>query len=244
MLILFLLYPYSLISKNIYLEYEIDWKSIHLADLIWDIEINDNTYSLIATIKSYGVSDTIYNYRSVTKINGNIEGNQLRPLSYDSFSKSRSQDRYVTMSFNANGELVTFEVSKEFSPEEIEFQNGLIANYKYFTDPITQLVQYFLFESNTDRMIIDGLNIYKLNSKILPNVIFKENNPTIYVGNANSQEIFFEFFQGLQKKDKKNNMKKILVDYFTEENINIPVKFTLESKKFNANLYLKNYSIQ
>lgn len=38
-------------------------------------------------------------------------------------------------------------------------------------------------------------------------------------------------------------MKKILVDYFTEEKINIPIKFQLQSTKFNANLYLKNYLI-
>ena len=107
-----------------------------------------------------------------------------------------------------------------------------------------KLVQYFLFESNTDRMIIDGFNIYKLNSKSLADIIIEQNNPTIFIGKAKSKEIFFEFFQGLQKKDKKNNMKKILVNYFTKDEINIPIEFKLESKKFNANLYLKKYSIQ
>ena len=243
LLIISLLYPYSLFSKNIYLEYEIDWKSIHLADLIWDIDVNDETYDLTVTINSYGINDKIYKYRSVTKINGIIDGNQLRPLSYDSFSKSRSQNRHVSLVFNESGEVISMDLSKEFSKEEVELQNELLAQYQYFTDPITQLVQYFLFESNTDRMILDGLNIYKLDSKMLPNLTYKPNNPTIFNGEAKSQEIFFEFFQGLQKKDKKNNMKKILVDYFTEEKINIPIKFQLQSTKFNANLYLKNYLI-
>ena len=231
-------------SKNIYLEYEIDWKSIHLADLIWDIYVNDETYDLTVTINSYGINDKIYKYRSVTKINGIIDGNQLRPLSYDSFSKSRSQNRHVSLKFNESGEVSSIDLSKEFSKVEVELQNATLTKYQYFTDPITQLVQYFLFESNTDRMIIDGFNIYKLNSKSLADIIIEQNNPTIFIGKAKSKEIFFEFFQGLQKKDKKNNMKKILVNYFTKDEINIPIEFKLESKKFNANLYLKKYSIQ
>ena len=38
------LYPYYLHSKDINLQYEIDWNSIHLADIFWSISINKNEY--------------------------------------------------------------------------------------------------------------------------------------------------------------------------------------------------------
>ena len=72
-IIFLIIYPYYLNSKVINLKYEIDWKSIHLADLFWKIKIEDNLYEIDFTIKSYGVTDKIYGYESITKVSGEIK---------------------------------------------------------------------------------------------------------------------------------------------------------------------------
>jgi hypothetical protein len=70
-----------------------------------------------------------------------------------------------------------------------------------------------------------------------------ENNPTIYNGNVKLYNLTFPFFEGLHKIDKKNNLNKIFTYYFENEFLDIPAKFQINSKKFNANLYLKSFNI-
>ena len=194
-------------------------------------------------IKSYGLTDKIYNYKSLTLIEGIIEDNQLRPIIYKSSTKSSRQDVFYNIEFSKNGEILNYEISKELSPEQVSLYDQLLDQYQYFTDPISQLVQYFLYNTNSDRLIYDGLNIYKLSNESMADINFENNNPTIHEGITNRMKLFFPFFEGLHKKNKKNNLKEITM-YFTKiENINIPVQYDILSKKFNAKLYLKKLEI-
>ena len=52
-------------SKEINLKFEIDWKSIHLADIEWDVFLNKDDYSIDFVIQSYGMTDKIFKYKSV-----------------------------------------------------------------------------------------------------------------------------------------------------------------------------------
>jgi hypothetical protein len=46
-----------LFSKEINLKFEIDWKSVHLADIEWDISLKKDNYSIDFVIQSYGMTD-------------------------------------------------------------------------------------------------------------------------------------------------------------------------------------------
>ena len=242
-IIILIIYPYYLNSKVINLKYEIDWQSIHLADLNWIIKIDDNRYDINFIIRSYGLTNKIYNYESVTNISGFIENNHLRPEIYDSKTKSSKQNRFEKINFNKNGSITKIEISKKLNNDQTELQKNIIQKYKYFTDPISQLVQYFLFQNNSDRIILDGLNIYELLLNMQKDEILDDNNTTIHNGNVKLYDLTFPFFEGLHKIDKKNNINKISTYYFENEFLDIPAKFHINSKKFNANLYLKSFDI-
>tara|TARA_B100000965_G_scaffold377421_1_gene371464 strand:- start:1034 stop:1789 length:756 start_codon:yes stop_codon:yes gene_type:complete len=242
-IIIILLYPYYIHSKVINLQYEIDWKSVHLADVYWNIHLDENKYEIEFLIQSYGLTDKIYNYKSTTLVNGIIENQQLKPLIYRSKTKSSNQDVYYNINFDKKGQIIDFDISKQISDEQLLMQNEFIKKYLFFTDPISQLTQYFLFNKNSDRLIIDGLNIYELISSKLPDVKFEENNPTIFSGHVNSLKLDFPFFQGLHKLEKKNNLNEIIMFYVNIQNTNIPIQYDIFSKKFNAKLFLKNYEI-
>lgn len=242
-IIFFIIYPYYLNSKVINLKYEIDWKSIHLADLFWKIKIEDNLYEIDFTIKSYGMTDKIYGYESITKVSGEIKDDSFNPMIYKSKTKSSKQDRFENIIFNKNGTISNIEISKELSSDQINLQNTLINDYKFFTDPISQLVQYFIFQTDSKRLIIDGINIYELSSITKNTENLKSNNPSIYKGNAEVIDLVFPFFKGLYKENKKNNLEVITVYSFEKEIIKIPAKFRINSKKFKANLHLKEYEI-
>ena len=53
----------------------------------------------------------------------------------------------------------------------------------------------------------------------------------------------FPFFKGLYKENKKNNLEVITIYSFEKEIIKIPAKFKINSKKFKANLHIKEYEI-
>jgi len=242
-IIFFIIYPYYLNSKVINLKYEIDWKSIHLADLLWKIKIEDNFYEIDFIIKSYGMTDKIYEYESVTKVSGEVKDDSFNPIIYKSKTKSSKQDRYENIIFDENGTISNIEISKELSSDQINLQNTLIKDYQFFTDPISQLVQYFIYQTDSERLIIDGINIYELSSNKKNTEYLKSNNPSMHKGNAEVIDLVFPFFKGLYKENKKNNLKVITVYSFEKEKIKIPARFIINSKKFKANLYLKEYEI-
>jgi len=238
-----LIYSNSLFSKSINLNFEIEWKSIHLADVEWNIILSDYNYTIDFIIQSYGMTDKIFKYKSTTNIEGVIENNQLRPLIYKSKTKSSRQDVFTNIFFNSKGQIQEFEISKQLDNLQIFQQDNMINEYQYFSDPISQLTQYFLFENDSDRMIIDGLNIYSLKSQKLKDEIFENNNPSLYEGTAKSMNLVFPFFQGLHKENKKNNLEEIKMYYIEIDDLFIPIQYDIKSKKFGAKLYLKSYQI-
>ena len=232
-----------LFSKSINLNFKIDWKSIHLADVEWNIVLSDYNYTIDFIIQSYGMTDKIFKYKSTTNIEGVIENNQLRPLIYKSKTKSSRQDVFTNISFNSNGQIQEFEISKQLDNLQIFQQDSMINKYQYFSDPISQLTQYFLFENDSDRMIIDGLNIYSLKSQKLKDEIFENNKSSLYEGTTKSMNLIFPFFQGLHKENKKNNLEEIKMYYIEIDDLFIPIQYDIKSKKFGAKLYLKSYQI-
>lgn len=238
-----LIYSNCLFSKEINLHFEIDWKSAHLADLYWDISIKDNQYDISYLIKSYGLTDQLFNYESLTLVKGNIDNNQLRPISYQSKTKSTRQDVYTNIVFNEDGTIKDFEISKEISKEQTDLQNQLLNKFMYFTDPISQLSQYFLYNTNSDRLIIDGLNIYQLKKSEINSVILKNNNSLIQSTEAKKLILSFPLFKGIHKKDKKNNLHEIHMIFTDINDLLLPIQYDIFSKKFNAKLFLKNYKI-
>ena len=231
-------------SKEINLKFEIDWKSVHLADIEWNILLNKDDYSIDFVIQSYGMTDKIFKYKSITNIEGLIKNNQLHPLTYKSKTKSTKQDVYTNLNFSPEGQILDFDISKELNDEQISMQNQFINQYQYFTDPISQLVQYFLFQTDSNRMIVDGLNIYSLQYQNLSDEVFEDNNPTVHTGITQTMNIVFPFFQGLHKLDKKNNLEEIKMNYIEVDDIKFPVQYAIKSKKFSAKLYLKSYKIK
>ncbi len=189
------------------------------------------------------MTDKIYEYESVTKVSGEIKDDSFNPIIYKSKTKSSKQDRFENIIFDKNGRITNIEISKELSSDQINLQNTLIKDYQFFTDPISQLVQYFIYQTDSERLIIDGINIYELLSNKKNAEYLKSNNPSIHMGNAEVIDLVFPFFKGLYKENKKNNLKVITVYSFEKEKIKIPARFIINSKKFKANLYLKEYEI-
>ena len=238
-----LIYSKCIFSKEINLHFEIDWKSAHLADLFWDISIEDNHYDIKYLIKSYGITDQIFNYESLTLVKGYIDNSQLRPLSYKSKTKSTRQDVYTNILFNKDGTIKDFDISKEISKDQLDLQNKILEKFLYFTDSVSQLSQYFLYNTNSDRLIIDGLNIYQLKKNDISSATLRDDKSDIHDDQVKKIILSFPFFKGIHKIDKKNNLNEIHMIYKDLDKSLLPIQFNIFSKKFNAKLFLKNHKI-
>ena len=211
--------------------------------MFWDISIENNHYDIKYLIKSYGITDQIFNYESLTFVKGYIDNNQLRPLSYKSKTKSTRQDVYTNILFNKDGTIKDFDISKEISKDQLDLQNKILEKFLYFTDPVSQLSQYFLYNTNSDRLIIDGLNIYQLKKDNINSDILRDDNSDIHNDQVKKLILSFPFFKGIHKMDKKNNLNEIHMIYKDLDNSLLPIQFNIFSKKFNAKLFLKNHKI-
>ena len=139
----------------------------------------------------------------MTSVNGYIQDNHFRPLKYQSKTKSSNQDVYSNIEFDSDGKITSFDISKQINIDQVQMQKKILDKYLYFTDPISQISQYFIYKTNSDRVIVDGLNIYELISEELASTSLKENNQTAYTGEVDIIKLTFPFFQGLHKSEKK-----------------------------------------
>ena len=211
--------------------------------MFWDISIEDNHYEIKYLIKSYGITDQIFNYESLTFVKGYIDNSQLRPLSYKSKTKSTRQDVYTNILFNKDGTIKDFDISKEISKDQLDLQNKILEKFLYFTDPVSQLSQYFLYNTNSDRLIIDGLNIYQLKKNDISSAALRDYKSDIHDDQVKKIILSFPFFKGIHKIDKKNNLNEIHMIYKDLDKSLLPIQFNIFSKKFNAKLFLKNHKI-
>ena len=138
-----LIYSKSLFSKEINLQFEIDWKSVHLADLEWNISLNKDNYSIDFVIQSYGMTDKIFKYKSVTNIEGLIENNQLHPLIYKSkTNKCRPFARHPSKK-NVSSKNLTFHRSIMKFMRVFNIMNISTFTQVYF--PFPEIPPIFLF---------------------------------------------------------------------------------------------------
>ena len=168
---------------------------------------------------------------------------KLRPVSYKSKTKSTRQDVYTNILFNKDGTIKDFDISKEISKDQLDLQNKILEKFLYFTDPVSQLSQYFLYNTNSDRLIIDGLNIYQLKKNDISSATLRDDKSDIHDDQVKKIILSFPFFEGIHKIDKKNNLNEIHMIYKDLDKFILPIQFNIFSKKFNAKLFLKNHKI-
>tara|TARA_X000000368_G_C23035996_1_gene714609 strand:- start:1161 stop:1919 length:759 start_codon:yes stop_codon:yes gene_type:complete len=240
-IVLIVLSPYKLFSKNFDVVYKIDWNTLHIADLYWSAEIINSEYSIKNKISSTGLFNKLYPYELSSLTTGNMIDNSFLPKLFNYTSKTKKKIKKVDISFNNKGLINDFYISPKPDPHFMDNFEKII-NDKYFTDPVSQLFQYFLFQTSNNRTIIDGRRIYDLKSI---NLKEKKIELISFTGEAKGIRITFPFYLSLWKnpKDDKNNLKYIDIYYSKINNNNIPVQIIIKTKTVKVFMNLISYNI-
>ena len=116
---------------------------------------------------------------------------------------------------------------------------------KSFIDPISQLFQYFLFQTTLNRTIIDGRRIYDLKSDTIKAKKFDFIESINFQGVTSGLKITFPSYVSLWKdpKDDINHMEYVNIYYSKFDNTNIPVQIVIKTKRVKVFLNLSSYNI-
>ena len=164
LILVVVLSPYKLFSKNIDLNYDVKWNSLHIANIKLSATINGFDYQIINNVNSSGFFNKMYPYELKSTTEGNIFENNFYPKFFKYSSHTKKKSKNISINFNKNGFVKNYNIIPQ--PEDIFINNfDNIKNDKFFIDPVSQLFQYFLYQSSSDRSIIDGRRIYSLKSK-------------------------------------------------------------------------------
>ena len=83
--------PYKLFSKNIDLNYDVEWKTLNIAKLIWSANLDDNRYTIKNTISSDGIFSSMYPFELTSQTNGSIVDDSFSPSHFHYISQSRKK---------------------------------------------------------------------------------------------------------------------------------------------------------
>jgi hypothetical protein len=86
-------------SKTINSTYAVEWKSIQLGELYWNIALNEDNYSINFNLKSSGLLDALYTYESKSIALGKISRGTLITDIYTSTSKNSKRSWYQNIQF-------------------------------------------------------------------------------------------------------------------------------------------------
>ena len=236
--------PYKLFSKNIDLNYDIEWKTLNIAKLIWSANFDDNLYTIKNTILSDGIFSSMYPFELISQTNGTIVDESFSPSHFHYISQSRKKNKSVSIKFDELGLINDYEIIPK--PDDFYIDNfNQLKSQKLFTDPISQLFEYFLHQKNSNKTIIDGRRIYDLHAENIEGKTFDENSSINFQGETLGLKITFPYYLSLWKdsKDDKNNIKYVIIYYSAFKNTNIPVQIVLKTNRSKIFMNLSSYNI-
>ena len=236
--------PYKLFSKNIDLNYDIEWKTLNIAKLIWSADFDDNRYSIKNSISSDGIFSSMYPFELISQTNGLTVDESFLPNHFNFISQSRKKNKSVSINFDELGLIKDYEIIPK--PDDFYIDNfNQLKSKKLFTDPISQLFEYFLHQKSSNKTIIDGRRIYDLHAENIEGKTFDKSSSINFNGKALGLKITFPYYLSLWKdsKDDKNNIKYVIIYYSTFKNTNIPVQIVLKTNRSKIFMNLSSYNI-
>lgn len=236
--------PYKLFSKNIDLNYEIEWNTLNIAKLIWSANFDDNRYIIKNSILSDGFFNSLYPFELISQTNGLVVDNSFLPNNFNYISQSRKKNKSVSINFNEIGLIKDYKITPKPDDFYIDIFNQLSSD-KPFTDPISQLFEYFLYQKSSNKTIIDGRRIYDLHAENIDGKIFDKISSINFKGKALGLKITFPYYLSLWKdsKDDKNNIKYVIIYYSEFKNTNIPLQIVLKTNRSKIFMNLSSYNI-
>ena len=160
------------ISGPVYAEsfnkkFSIKVSGLKIGELVWELKIDNDSYSNDINLKSKGLLSAIYTFEGNYFSKGIVEKNKLKPLSYNHVWKTNKVEKTINLSFEDN--MLS---SLNQTPYEKEKLRLDVYNIKQTKDPLSSFLQIIM--GKTSSLVVDGRRTYTMNAKFS-----KKDNKTI-----------------------------------------------------------------
>ena len=172
---------------SLQLTYKIEWGDVDVATASADWVFGDDTFELVASSRTVGLTDTLRKYQGRTELTGRIEKGRYLPhrLAISSVSKRRSREAYTTWA-PRTGSIATqrqpeLDLDKVFPLAE-EHIDGAIDPFSAMLNALTGIAQGGSCEGSA--RVYDGLRTSELSLHDLGTAILEKDRPFAYQGKA------------------------------------------------------------
>tara|TARA_Y100001970_G_scaffold239478_1_gene301489 strand:- start:577 stop:1236 length:660 start_codon:yes stop_codon:yes gene_type:complete len=145
----------SLEAKELEKNYAVKTKGITIGNLIWQVKLDQDTYTTSINLNSKGPLSLVYNFKGYYEASGIIQNDILIPNRYIQEWKTKNKQRNINLVFKKN-KIVDLNIQ----PEEKEVERINFLELEGYSDPLTSFLNIFL--NNLDSKTIDGRRVYLL----------------------------------------------------------------------------------
>ena len=164
-LLFFISYP--VYAESFYKEFSIKVSGLKIGELVWILEIDNNSYSNNIKLKSKGLLSAVYTFEGNYSSKGIVADNKLKPHIYNHIWKTNKTEKTMNLGFDNN----TLS-SLNQTPYEKEKLRIDVFNIKQTKDPLSSFLEIIMGEASS--LVVDGRRIYTMNA-----VFNKEEKKTI-----------------------------------------------------------------
>lgn len=174
-------------TTSLQLTYQVEWGDVDVATTTADWIFGEDTFELVATSRTIGVTDRLRRYRGRTELTGRIEDGRYVPhrLAISGVSKRRSREAFTTWA-PATGNSATqrqpqLDLDKVF-PLKAEHIKGAIDPFSAMLNALNAVAQSGTCQGSA--RIYDGLRTSVLTLHDFGADVLERDRPFAYAGGA------------------------------------------------------------
>ena len=202
-------------ARNIKAEYIVEFGKINIGKLYWEIINDNNTYSILISLKDKGVLSGLYSFEGNYSTKGVINNEVYLPTQYLQNWKTRKKEKVVRLFFDED-----YLVKLINKPEEKELPRINYAEQRGLSDPLTSFLK--ILNGKKKSKTIDGRRVY---SMIVKGEKMSEN----YLNKI----ITITDYKNIWADHNRNDLKQITLKYLKNNNDFMPEKILIKYKKVN-----------
>ena len=195
----------TLEAKEVEKNYTVKTKGITIGNLIWQVELNQDTYTTSINLNSKGPLSLVYKFKGYYEASGTIKKNILIPEKYIQEWKTKNKKRDISIIF-VNNKIVDLKIQ----PEEKEVARINFLELEGYSDPLTSFLNIFL--NNFNSKTIDGRRVYVLS----PNK------------NDDYTKVLIKNYVNIWANHNKNDLEYL--EIFQNSNEDLPYKINIKFK--------------
>ena len=127
-------------AESFYKKFSIKVSGLKIGELVWELRIDNDSYSNDINLKSKGLLSAIYTFDGHYFSEGIVENNKLKPHNYNHVWKTNKAEKTMNLSFENN--MLSSLTQTPYEKEKMRLD---VYNIKQTNDPLSSFLQIIIF---------------------------------------------------------------------------------------------------